>query len=443
MMKNKYPLLGEDIFYARIQTDSGERIKICNTTTEKEFGSNPATVSLLDLCNGVHSVSEIMGSLSKHSGEPLLEVAKDVCEILKIAQEKGIITLESTPVHECSRMKIIELKYPLESAEIEITNRCNLHCLHCVNDSGNPYPHELTTAEILSTIDRLSSMGVYRLLISGGEPLCHPDLFTIIGHARKAPMIVDIFTNATLITEEHVEQFRKLNVRRFSVSIDSVEENVHDKFRSKKGALRRTLDAINLLKEAGFPIWPYVSVNQLNKDSIIDILRFFKDNGLTNFQLTPVRFSGRGVQGLAISPEEYYQITVIQLTYLKKEFPEAFQRLGQKKESTCGLARTTICIHADGTILPCPGCIKEMGVGNVRDVDLGRLWEDGKTLESLRKMSTESERLCKGCKYLATCVGCIASSFILEKKVTCYDPYICAYRRAKDAVLTDVEHAAL
>ncbi len=425
-------MLKEDIFYGK---QSGAKHIICNTTTEKEFEPNAATAALLDLCTGTTSISEIVAILSEQSGEPVEKVAASLDRMLTMLQENGIITVESTPFKKGAKAKNISVQYPIISAEIEITNKCNLRCLHCVNKSGDPYPDELTTKEIFAVIDALSALGVYQVMISGGEPMLHPDLFNIIEYARKAPMIVDIFTNATLITEEHIKKFKKLNVRRFCVSIDSMDERTHDTFRGKKGALKKTLQNVQLLKD-GFPVCPYVSVSQLNKEGISDLLQYFKDNNFTRFQVVPVRFSGRGVTGLSITPEEYYQIVVQMMEYLKREFPEGI-RTSDKKEGVCGIAKSMIGIHADGTILPCPGCIKDMGVGNVREEDLKTVWETNGTLETIRNITTRNAEECKACVYLSSCSGCMANAFVLERRFTCYDPYVCSLKRARDAVLQE------
>ncbi|MBU7028525.1 MAG: radical SAM protein [Theionarchaea archaeon] len=430
----QYPALKEDMYFATIQLPHTTVVKLRNTTTQKDFKSTSGAVALLELCTGTKSVTEIVNSLSELSGEPVETVAQDVEKILKILQEKGIIAMSTTP-HKGATAKKIKMKYPLERAQIEITNLCNLSCLHCFNDSGKPHPNELTTQEILSVIDTLSSMGVDNITLTGGEPLMHPDLFTIIEHARKAPMSVTIFTNGTMITEEHVEQFKQLKVRGFDISIDSVDEKIHDRFRRQRGALKKTMHAVQLLKEAGFHIKISVSLSQLNKNDIADMLEYFKEQDLKTFGFSPVTYSGRGIDGLAVSPEECYPIWVEQLTYLKNEFPEALSEIHERTEGICGIAWNLIGIKSDGTILPCPGSNKVLGVGNVRDVNLKEFWDTNETLETLRRMNVKNDSICNSCKYVKFCVGCIASAYFMEGELRCYYPYLCASRRAYDEVI--------
>jgi radical SAM protein with 4Fe4S-binding SPASM domain len=274
-------------------------------------------------------------------------------------------------------------------------------------------------------------MGVHRLTLTGGEPLLHPDLFEIVKYARKIPMTVTIFTNGTLITEEHVDKFKKLGVK-VVISVDSFNEQTHDTFRGKKGALKKTLQGITLLRAGGLPVSISVSVSQLNKHELVDTLKYFREHNLTDYQVTEVNISGRGIDEVVITPEEYYQVLVEKLTY-EKEIKK-FRGLVPKGEEGCGIAQSLIYIKADGTILPCHACHKEMGVGNVRDVDLTEFWDTNETLEMLRGIRAENDSNCRSCQYLDFCNGCIGNAFISEKRICTYDLYACARQKAYETV---------
>ena len=369
-------------------------------------------------------------------GESSKDVYESVNTILNRLEEKGAVTIRSAPsIRDTPPVKDVKVKHPIESAHIDVTNRCNLSCLHCVNDSGECYPDELTTDEIFSLIDTLSRMGVHIMTFSGGEPLMHPDFFEIVKYARKAPMTVYVFTNGTLITEDITKTLKKAGVSRFYVSVDSITEHIHDTFRGQKGALRKTLASIQLMKEAHIQVKPCVSVNQMNKNDITPVLQYFKEQRITDFQLTPVRFSGRGVHNISLTPEEYYIILVEQFTYLKEEFPEGMVTLYRREKEKCGIASDSIAIKADGTILPCPGCISDMGVGNIRQVTLEELWDTDRTLELIRKMRVEDDKECNRCQYHSYCGGCMAGAFILEREFRWCDPYVCALLRAHNDVV--------
>lgn len=69
-------------------------------------------------------------------------------------------------------------RFPL-SASIELTERCNLSCIHCYikrapNDLG-AQARELSASEWKELIDQITNSGCLYLLISGGEPLLQKD----------------------------------------------------------------------------------------------------------------------------------------------------------------------------------------------------------------------------------------------------------------------------
>ena len=78
--------------------------------------------------------------------------------------------------------KALRLGIPL-GVQLDLTYRCNERCVHCYLDHDDH--GELTFAEITDLLDQLAQAGVFFLTISGGEIFLRPDLFDILGHARK------------------------------------------------------------------------------------------------------------------------------------------------------------------------------------------------------------------------------------------------------------------
>ena len=70
-----------------------------------------------------------------------------------------------------------QLKAPLQVA-LDITNKCNLRCLHCFNSSGENQiiEAEMTDDEVLSFVDTLVPMQLYNICFCGGEPLMRKEL---------------------------------------------------------------------------------------------------------------------------------------------------------------------------------------------------------------------------------------------------------------------------
>ena len=67
--------------------------------------------------------------------------------------------------------------------EIELTEACNLKCIHCYAEAGEKLPKELPTEEIINLIDKIAKNGSSYILLTGGEPLLHKDFFKIMKYA--------------------------------------------------------------------------------------------------------------------------------------------------------------------------------------------------------------------------------------------------------------------
>ena len=90
------------------------------------------------------------------------------------------------------------------------TNRCNLSCRHCWPDSGPDQNAPVVPKEqVLRLIDGFAALGAEKIVITGGEPLTHPDWFDLLSFACTRPGIkeVRLQTNAILITPAHVAPF--------------------------------------------------------------------------------------------------------------------------------------------------------------------------------------------------------------------------------------------
>jgi MoaA/NifB/PqqE/SkfB family radical SAM enzyme len=87
------------------------------------------------------------------------------------------------------------------SGMFELTERCNLNCVHCyVNQPASSRvarARELTTDQVKRILDQAADAGCLFLTLTGGEPLLRPDFIEIYLHARKRGILASIFTNGT------------------------------------------------------------------------------------------------------------------------------------------------------------------------------------------------------------------------------------------------------
>jgi hypothetical protein len=116
--------------------------------------------------------------------------------------------------------KAFRLQYAPVAVHLIPTRRCNLSCQYCneFDDHSAPVP----TAHLVRRVDLLADLGTGILTLSGGEPLLHPDLDTIVAHARRRGMIATIITNGFLLSRERIERLNRAGLDHLQLSIDNV-----------------------------------------------------------------------------------------------------------------------------------------------------------------------------------------------------------------------------
>lgn len=71
--------------------------------------------------------------------------------------------------------------------------------------------------------------------LSGGEPLLHPDLDNILKTIFDRNLEIRINTNGMLFNQKNLDILTKYKVKKFTISLDSVSPEIHDKLRGKIG----------------------------------------------------------------------------------------------------------------------------------------------------------------------------------------------------------------
>ncbi|MCW9089337.1 MAG: radical SAM protein, partial [Gammaproteobacteria bacterium] len=135
-----------------------------------------------------------------------------------------------------------------------LLRRCNLTCKHCYAVSADKdFDDELSTPEIYTVMDDLRAFGVPVLILSGGEPLLHPDIFAISARAKAMGFYVGLSSNGTLIDENNIDAIARTGYDYVGISIDGIE-TTHDTFRRKQGAFAEALRAIRLCHQHGIKV---------------------------------------------------------------------------------------------------------------------------------------------------------------------------------------------
>ena len=87
---------------------------------------------------------------------------------------------------------------------LELTNRCNLQCVHCYTEL-NPYSGDgdvLTAADYMRLMQEAHDLGCRKLQLIGGEPQLNPDFHCLLVTAKEIGFdFIEVFTNLTHLSE--------------------------------------------------------------------------------------------------------------------------------------------------------------------------------------------------------------------------------------------------
>ena len=241
----------------------------------------------------------------------------------------------------------------------EVTNRCNLHCIHCMNKSDNTENahNGLQWEEMSLLLDEMNECNVKELYISGGEPTMYPYFEKLVEKSKKLGMDTLIATNAYNI-EDYLDVIKK-NVDIVFVSIDGTPER-HDFFRGCSGAYYKTMSNIRRMLSMEIPVRISTVVSKNNLDDLENIIRDLCDIGVFQVHFTVLVNVGRATSGeMLVSSDEYKEITdaieALQKKYAKENFLITTRRNGKLTEETepCYGGRRMAHINADGIVSPC------------------------------------------------------------------------------------------
>ncbi|PPK72926.1 heme d1 biosynthesis radical SAM protein NirJ [Methylobacter tundripaludum] len=175
-----------------------------------------------------------------------------------------------------------------------LIRRCNLTCKHCYTTSTDiNFPNELSTPEIYTVMDDLKAFKVPVLILSGGEPLLHPDIFAISRRAKDMGFYVALSTNGTKISADNIDEIASINYQYIGVSLDGIKDT-HDQFRRVQGSFDQALHGIHLCLEKGIKVGLRFTLTQDNAQDFPALLQLMDDHNIDKFYLSHLNYGGRG-----------------------------------------------------------------------------------------------------------------------------------------------------
>jgi len=341
------------------------------------------------------------------------------------------------------------------SFDLELTARCNLNCRHCyINRPAGDRQARSRELDAVA-IDRLAaeavSLGAVWCLVTGGEPLLRPDFFDVYQGLRRRGLLVSLYTNATLVDDEHVRFLKRHPPRDIEVTVYGVTRETYERVTRVPGSFAAFERGLERLLGSGLDVRLKAMALQSNRSELPEIAAFCRARTKDYFRFDPFlhyRFDrdaarNRDIEAERLSPEE--------ITALERDDAERFEALEKHREDLvsagapdescrhlfrCGAGKRNFVIGHDGHLKICLSLLHPDFLYDLRQGSLVEAWRDF-IPRALERTSSRPEYLsrCARCPIVNLCLWCPANAHLECGELDAPVEYFCRVAHARAAAL--------
>lgn len=379
---------------------------------------------ILKLCDGTNTFDDIINVLEMDYGILTNQQKESVKVFLDEYLKDQIISFSSNPVP--VKLKIVgkpDIVVPTHLS-IELTNLCQLKCIHCFNSSGLARENEISIEEIIRVSNFFLEIGTSTFFLTGGEPLLKKGIENLLVFLGKRALSVTLATNGFNLKNSVLDILKQYPNIGVQISLDGLEKN-HDFIRGVKGAFNKTINNIKKLTENGISVSISYTMNDFNKDDIDGLIELCKNIGCIGVSIGLTSNAGRAKEN-QIPTKIAKSFANILANSHKKYTTEDFQvglDICEKKleviinsieyPNKCGAGYKELHIMSDGRITPCPA-IPQLVMGNVKNDDLYEIIKI-ENIKKIMNIPSPVREKCGNCVHYERCGNCIASMLEVNK----------------------------
>lgn len=327
-------------------------------------------------------------------------------------------------------------RFPL-SATFEITNRCNMGCVHCfINEPPNAQvvkDRELSTDQIKRLIDQMVEMGCLFLTITGGEPLLRDDFGEVYRYAIRKGLLVVLFTNGTRLTEEIADMLDEYRPFMIEITLYGATASTYEKMTRVPGSYQDCRNGIDRIKQRGLPLRLKSELTTVNKHEILEMKALseklgcdFRYDGL----LWPRTDGDRRPLKYQIPLRELLDLDLIDPSRKDAEIAEADRLRNHKIRGeriySCGAGHNNFHVTSSGEMSIC--LMSRRPVFDLKTMSMQEAW--GKIGE-LRELKRHLPSECNSCTINQLCTQCPAWSQAYFGDDESIVPFVCELGRSR------------
>jgi radical SAM protein with 4Fe4S-binding SPASM domain len=335
------------------------------------------------------------------------------------------------------------------NATIELTQRCNIRCVHCYNfdraaapaDScGTGDGPELSDDEILRLMGDLREAGCLFLTLTGGEALSHPSLFTFLDRARDLNLAVQLLSNGTLLRPGVAARLGKYqNLLGVSISLYGATPEVHDAITQVNGSFRRTWAGVERLRAVGVTVRLKFIVMRGNAHEVEAMRATAESRGYAHMVDLTITARHDGTAGSVETRVDRAELERLYRGPLSDLVPLG-RRQVTEAEFPCNCARGNCAVSARGDVFPCISV--PWRAGNVREQPFRDIWERSPVFQRIRGLRIADYDACAPCPHKSHCSRNRGAAYNASGAYTGTDPFVCASAEVAHALADERKAAA-
>jgi MoaA/NifB/PqqE/SkfB family radical SAM enzyme len=258
---------------------------------------------------------------------------------------------------------------------IAVMRSCPNDCIHC---SAPQRLGEILESQLIrNAIEEALDMGSYLITFDGGEPMLRRDLPDLVGSVDERA-IATAFTSGYHLTPELARQLKRSGLYAVRVSIDSPNEEEHDRVRGRIGAFADAISGAKNALDAGLLVDLFMVTSPQNIGLLEDAFSLAKDLGVHELSLYEIVAVGRwsSHQDDVLSANDIARLADFHKAKNKSDGPRvtAMPYILSPEMFGCFAGRRWIHVDASGEALPC--AYMPLGFGNIKEKRLQKIWKD-------------------------------------------------------------------
>lgn len=304
-------------------------------------------------------------------------------------------------------------------------SRCNCRCVMCDIWKANRNGTSISDADLSPLLVDFRKLGVEWVLLTGGEPLMHPNLWTLCASLKALPARITLLSTGLLLSRHAADIVKHCD--EVIVSLDGIRE-VHDRIRGIPNAYQQLADGVAALRRQNprFPVSGRCVLQRLNFADLPNIVAARREIGLDRISFLAADVSSAAfnrpngwtddrTREVCLSAEEAEQFAAVVEDTLVRHAAEfasgfvletparmrdlvAYYRAANGKGAfppvTCNAPWVSSVIEADGTVRP---CFFHRALGNIRERCIADILNSPDAIQFRRGLDMRRDPVCQRC----------------------------------------------